>query len=101
MARAAPPSIRLRRTRIDGGLIGSFSFDANGDISESPVTILRPRTAGTAGTREGTEGAEGARVERVVRPTARLVGRAVAAPAPVGWLRAYRPPATSRPRAAA
>jgi hypothetical protein len=47
---------------VSNGLLGSFSFDRNGDISESPVTILQVR---------GTE-SEGGDVA-VVRPSARLV----------------------------
>ena len=61
----------LLRTRVEDGLIGSFSFDPNGDVSESPVTVLRPRRQGAPGPVLSTEGAT---VERVVRPRSRLVG---------------------------
>ena len=54
----------LFRTRVRGGLLGSFGFDRNGDITESPVTIVRVRPGGTV---------DGAVIERVVRPQARLV----------------------------
>ncbi|MGH3038606.1 MAG: hypothetical protein ACRDLZ_04255, partial [Gaiellaceae bacterium] len=33
----------LFRTRVSGGLLGTFEFDENGDVSESPVTILQVR----------------------------------------------------------
>ena len=57
-------------TRIEDGLLGSFGFDAGGDISESPVTILRV-THGGASTR--ILSAEGGVVERVARPSSALV----------------------------
>ena len=60
----------LFRTRVTDGLLGSFRFDARGDISESPVTILRVREGGTSRT---ILSAEGATVERVVRPSPSLV----------------------------
>jgi branched-chain amino acid transport system substrate-binding protein len=31
----------LRRTRVDGGILGSIRFDDNGDLVEGPVTIFR------------------------------------------------------------
>jgi branched-chain amino acid transport system substrate-binding protein len=56
----------LFRTRVRGGLLGDFGFDARGDITESPVTILRvaPRDESAA---------DGGVVERVLRPAAELV----------------------------
>ena len=60
----------LFRTRVRDGLLGSFGFDRNGDISESPVTILRVERPGRAN-RVGS--IEGGVVERVVRPSAALV----------------------------
>ncbi len=60
----------LFRTKVRGGLLGSFGFDRNGDITESPVTILRVRTGGTSKTIESTEGGV---VSRVVRPSSSLV----------------------------
>ena len=55
----------LFRTRVRGGLLGSFGFDSNGDISESPVTILRVERPGTSNT---IMSAEGTTIARVVRP---------------------------------
>jgi branched-chain amino acid transport system substrate-binding protein len=60
----------LFRTRVRGGLLGSFSFDARGDITESPVTILRV-DEGPGG--RAVESVEGGVVERVVRPSPSLV----------------------------
>jgi branched-chain amino acid transport system substrate-binding protein len=56
----------LFRTRVRNGLLGSFSFDGNGDISESPVTILQVRRQGLF---------DGGAVVRVVRPSPRLVAQ--------------------------
>ena len=60
----------LFRTRIRNGLLGSFGFDVNGDVSESPVTIVRVRRGGGSTTVRSVEGGV---VERVVRPPAKLV----------------------------
>ncbi len=60
----------LFRTRVRDGLLGDFDFDARGDITESPVTILRVAHAGRS-TR--IMSVEGGVVERVSRPPARLV----------------------------
>jgi branched-chain amino acid transport system substrate-binding protein len=60
----------LFATRVRGGLLGSFAFDANGDITESPVTILRVARGGGP---SRTDGIEGGVVDRVVRPSPRLV----------------------------
>ena len=57
-------------THVEDGLLGTFGFDAGGDISESPVTILRV-TGGGGSTR--ILSAEGGVVERVARPSAALV----------------------------
>jgi branched-chain amino acid transport system substrate-binding protein len=66
------PSIvrELFDTRVRNGLLGSFTFDANGDSSESPITIVRVRQGGGS-TAVGSF--EGAVVERVVRPSSKLV----------------------------
>lgn len=56
----------LFSTRVQNGLLGSFSFDANGDITESPVTILKV-TDGRGSNR--IAGAEGGFVHSVVRPS--------------------------------
>jgi hypothetical protein len=50
----------------------AFDFDANGDITESPVTILRVATGGGSNRILSTEGGV---VEQVVRPSPRLVTR--------------------------
>ena len=60
----------LLRTRVSGGLLGSFGFDRNGDITESPVTIVRVRGGGSSTTIGSVEGGV---VVRVVRPQTRLV----------------------------
>lgn len=60
----------LFRTKVDNGLIGNFTFDENGDISESPITILRAERAGGANT---ILSFEGARIVSVERPRASLV----------------------------
>jgi ABC-type branched-subunit amino acid transport system substrate-binding protein len=59
----------LFATQVRDGLLGSFGFDENGDITESPVTILR-----VVGRDSNTVSAvEGGKIERVVRPSPRLV----------------------------
>jgi branched-chain amino acid transport system substrate-binding protein len=60
----------LFHARVRGGLLGSFGFDANGDISESPVTILRVSRPGTS---NAVASAEGGTIARVVRPSPSLV----------------------------
>jgi branched-chain amino acid transport system substrate-binding protein len=60
----------LFRTKVTDGLLGDFSFDANGDISESPVTILRALRGGGSNT---ILSFEGARIVRIERPQASLV----------------------------
>jgi DNA-binding SARP family transcriptional activator/ABC-type branched-subunit amino acid transport system substrate-binding protein/streptogramin lyase len=60
----------LFATRIRNGLLGSFGFDANGDISERPVTIVRVDRAGSS--RE-VMSFEGTTIASVERPSPRLV----------------------------
>ena len=60
----------LFRTRVRDGLLGDFEFDANGDVSEPPVTIMRVARSGSSNRVASTEGGV---VERVSRPPARLV----------------------------
>lgn len=60
----------LFRTRVESGLLGDFTFDANGDISESPVTILRAERRGGSNTIQSLEGAS---IVRIERPRASLV----------------------------
>jgi hypothetical protein len=55
---------------VTDGLLGSFGFDANGDITESPTTILR---VGRGASSNGIASVEGGIVERVVRPSPSLV----------------------------
>jgi branched-chain amino acid transport system substrate-binding protein len=60
----------LFRTKVVGGLLGDFTFDDNGDISESPVTILRAQRAGRAST---SLSFDGSRIASIERPQASLV----------------------------
>lgn len=60
----------LFRTRIRNGLLGTFGFDENGDITESPVTIMRVRRGGGSTTVQSVQGGV---IERVVRPSSKLV----------------------------
>ena len=60
----------LFRTDVEDGFLGDFTFDANGDISESPVTILRALGRGGSNTIQSFEGAE---IVGVERPQASLV----------------------------
>lgn len=57
-------------TRVRGGLLGDFSFDRRGDISESPVTIMRVARGGASRRIASVEGGD---VQRVSRPRAALV----------------------------
>jgi len=60
----------LFRAKVTAGLLGDFSFDENGDISESPITILRAERGGGANTILSFEGAV---IESIQRPQASLV----------------------------
>jgi DNA-binding SARP family transcriptional activator/ABC-type branched-subunit amino acid transport system substrate-binding protein len=60
----------LFRTRVRGGLLGDFSFDAHGDISESPVTIMR---VGGGGSALRIASVDGGTVARISRPRVSLV----------------------------
>jgi branched-chain amino acid transport system substrate-binding protein len=60
----------LFRTRVEGGLLGSFEFDANGDVSESPMTIVQVRRTGSS---NAVQSVEGAAIVRVLRPSPDLV----------------------------
>jgi hypothetical protein len=55
---------------VKSGLLGSFGFDGNGDITESPVTIMRVARKGKKNTIQSVEGGV---VERVARPSPSLV----------------------------
>ena len=61
---------QLFGTRVQDGLLGSFGFDANGDTTESPVTIVRVVRGGETNRIQSVEGGV---VERVVRPSPKLV----------------------------
>ena len=61
---------QLFATRAHPGLLGTFGFDANGDITESPVTIMRVTRGGRSRTIGSTEGGV---VDRIVRPSPSLV----------------------------
>jgi DNA-binding SARP family transcriptional activator/ABC-type branched-subunit amino acid transport system substrate-binding protein len=58
------------RTRVTDGLLGTFGFDRNGDISESRVAIVRVRGGGTSRTILSVDGAA---FERVVRLSPELL----------------------------
>jgi branched-chain amino acid transport system substrate-binding protein len=60
----------LFRTRVRDGLLGDFAFDRRGDITESPVTIVKVARGGTS---QRIASVEGGDVERVSRPQASLV----------------------------
>jgi ABC-type branched-subunit amino acid transport system substrate-binding protein len=61
---------QLFRTRVSDGLLGTFQIDPHGDVSPSPITIVRVRGAGRSRTMLSVDGAT---VARVMRPTANLV----------------------------
>ena len=63
----------LFRTRVADGLLGSFAFDANGDVTESPMTIVQVRRSDSD---NRVQSIEGAHVVRVVRPSPELVAPA-------------------------
>jgi branched-chain amino acid transport system substrate-binding protein len=60
----------LFRTRVEGGLLGSFRFDANGDVAPGPITIVR---VGSGARSDRIGSVEGGVIERVIRPSPRLV----------------------------
>jgi branched-chain amino acid transport system substrate-binding protein len=60
----------LFRTRVRNGILGSFGFDENGDVTEAPVTVLRVVGQGTS---NRVASVEGGIVEQVVRPSPKLV----------------------------
>ena len=53
----------LRRSRVRRGLIGSFAFDSAGDVTHTPITIVRASRGGGSETVGSTAGA---RVVRVI-----------------------------------
>jgi branched-chain amino acid transport system substrate-binding protein len=60
----------LFATHVRNGLLGSFAFDANGDVTAFPVTIMRVARGGGSNRIASVEGGV---VERVMRPSPRLV----------------------------
>jgi len=52
----------LMRTRVDGGILGSFRFDRNGDTTRRTASIIRPVGAAAKADPLGIEGAEVVRV---------------------------------------
>jgi ABC-type branched-subunit amino acid transport system substrate-binding protein len=62
----------LRRTRVKDGILGSFSFDANGDITPTSVPILRI-TGSTPPGAGMPQQFQGAVVDRVVKVSPSLV----------------------------
>jgi ABC-type branched-subunit amino acid transport system substrate-binding protein len=63
----------LFRTRVRNGLLGDFSFDQRGDITESPVTNVRVARGGSSRRIASVEGGD---VVRVTRPRVSLVANA-------------------------
>ena len=61
----------LLATRVDRGLLGSFTFDRNGDTTQHAVTILRPRHGGGTG---AVLSYEGATIDRVITPATDPLG---------------------------
>ena len=61
---------QLFATRAHPGLLGAFGFDANGDVTEAPVTILRVARKGRSNRVGSTEGGV---IDRIVRPSPSLV----------------------------
>jgi branched-chain amino acid transport system substrate-binding protein len=64
---------QLFKVHVQNGLLGTFAFDANGDTTDSPVTIMRVARGGGANSIQSVEGGV---VERVARPSSRLVAPA-------------------------
>ena len=61
----------LFKTRVRNGILGSFSFDRNGDTTLNEVTILRAERPGGA---DSVLSVDGAAVDRVLVPPPELVG---------------------------
>jgi branched-chain amino acid transport system substrate-binding protein len=52
----------LRRTRLERGLLGRIAFDAAGDMTSAPVTVVRARRGGGNELVSSTDGADTVRV---------------------------------------
>ena len=59
--------------RVQKGILGTFRFDKNGDITPSPITILRVQAGGEGMSRATADFADGANVDRIITPPAQLV----------------------------
>jgi ABC-type branched-subunit amino acid transport system substrate-binding protein len=55
----------LLATRVRGGILGSFGFDAGGDPTMAPITIVRARRPNGAASVESIDGAD---VVAVINP---------------------------------
>jgi branched-chain amino acid transport system substrate-binding protein len=62
----------LKASRVTDGLLGSFRFDRNGDITPATVPIFRIRGSTPPGARL-SEGFQGAVIDRVVKVPRRLI----------------------------
>ena len=67
----ASVTAELLRRRVNGGFVGSFGFDANGDSTDNPITIVRAEHGGGSNVVASHEGAS---VERVIRVPRHLGG---------------------------
>jgi YVTN family beta-propeller protein len=70
------PSVasELFATRVTGGLIGSFGFDARGNPTRTPVSVFRLHLAGGGGGHVSQGGSiRGAALDRVITPPRRLL----------------------------
>ena len=58
MDRAPRSSRALRDRRVAPGIIGSFRFDAAGDVTSAPIAIFRARRGDGSPTVLSTDGAD-------------------------------------------
>jgi ABC-type branched-subunit amino acid transport system substrate-binding protein len=61
---------RLLASHPAGGILGAFRFDAHGDVSPAPITIV---LAVRGGGDDAVESIDGARIQSVIRPRRLLV----------------------------
>ena len=64
---------QLLATQAKDGILGDLSFDQNGDVIPSAITILQVKRGGEGMSRNATDFADGATVERVITPPTKLV----------------------------
>jgi YVTN family beta-propeller protein len=62
----------MRRSAIEEGILGEFRFDANGDVTPSPITVYRV-TGKVQPETDAYAGAEGMVADRVIRVPRRLL----------------------------